>query len=582
MVERVAKMENAQENWPTGYPSIDKPWLKYYSEEAIHAPLPDGSMFEYMISCNAGRLDATALNYFGRKISYRKLIYMVSCAANAFSQIGIEQGTIVTAFALNTPECIASIYALNRLGAIVDLQYVNLTSRETAEYLQHMRTRFILTADMFLPMIQDALETDDSIQVIVAPTARSLPLLKRMLFPKQLRYGEAKNVLWLDDLGRWAKCQSTVPAGEGDAPALIIHTSGTTGLPKGVLLSSKNANAVAVEYKNSLLALKAGDSILNIAPPFVAFGICLAIHTPLCLGLQVCLSPSPDPEKAGELFAFYKPTHFLGGTAHIRKIIQVQRKKRQNLNFAKTIGYGGEAIPNTEAEQYASFFRNRGARISHLTPGYGMTEFGGTVVLAGSVVWKEESVGIPLPFANIKIVDTESGGELSYGRVGEIWMTSPSLMLGYYQNPEEDSKAIIADEDGVRWLKTGDLGEMDQDGFLFLRGRIKRIYLAKGNDNGIYKLFPDQIERVIQEYAPVSECAAVVISTDGIFYESVAFVVAQEGCVSQIHQYCIDHLPEYMVPKEIHIIDHIPSTVTGKADYHLLEDLVIKERAKKA
>ena len=567
----------------TGYPSIDKPWLKYYSEEAIHSPLPDGSMYDYMTACNAGRLDEPALNYFGRKITYRELVHEIDCAANAFSKAGIQSGNIVAAFALNTPECIASIYALNRLGAVIDLQYVNLSPREILANLQATHTQFILTADSFLSLIEDALELGnlgDSVQVIVAPVARSLPPLKRLFFPKPKKRSKVKNILHFEDICRSDDCQNGFPIGKADAPALIVHTSGTTGVPKGVLLSSRNVNAIAVEYKNSLQILRAGDTILNIAPPFVAFGICLAIHAPLCLGLQVCLSPSPDPETNGKTFAFYKPTHFLGGPAHIRNIIQMQKKKRLNLSFVQTIAYGGESISNADAEQYVSFFRSNGATISHLTPGYGMTEFGGTVVLTGSTVWREGSVGVPFSLANVKIVDPDSCDELPYGSTGEIWMTSPSMMLGYYQNPDEDSKVMVTDKDGTRWLRTGDLGEIDRDGFLFLRGRIKRIYLAKGRDNSVYKMFPDYIERVIRECSPDSACAVVTMSDDGIFYIPVAFIVGEKETIVKIRQHCESHLPEYMVPSEIRSIDHIPSTATGKADYHLLESIIRGDQRK--
>ena len=209
-----------------------------------------------------------------------------------------------------------------------------------------------------------------------------------------------------------------------------------------------------------------------------------------------------------------------------------------------------------------------------------MTEFGGTVVLTGSTVWREGSVGVPFSLANVKIVDPDSGDELPYGSTGEIWMTSPSMMLGYYQNPDEDSKVMVTDKDGTRWLRTGDLGEIDQDGFLFLSGRIKRIYLAKGRDNSIYKMFPDYIERVIRECSPDSACAVVTKSEDGIFYVPVAFVVGEEEAIVKIRQHCENHLPEYMVPSEIRSIDHIPSTATGKADYHLLESIIRGERRK--
>lgn len=560
----------------TGYPSIDKPWQQYYSEEALHAPLPGGSMYDYMAACNADRLEKTALNYFGRKFSYSELIREIDRAAAAFCKIGISSGTVVMTFALNTPECIVSVYALNRLGAIVDLQYADQSPREALENLQLTQARFILTADTFLPLVQDTLELGNfgtSVQVITIPAARSLPPLKRLFFPMPRRSVMAENILSFDDI--LVGLHDPIPPGEADAPALIVHTSGTTGVPKGVLLSNKNVNAVAVEYKNSLLELKPGDSILNIAPPFVAFGICLAIHTPLCLGMQVCLSPSPDPETNGKTFFFYKPVHFLGGPAHIRSIVQTY--KRQSLSFVRTIGYGGEAISSEDAERYVSFFKDNGAPISHLAPGYGMTEFGGTVVTTGSAVWKEGSVGIPLPLTNVKIVDPDRWDELPCGKTGEIWMTSPSLMHGYYRDTDEDGDGIVIDESGTRWLRTGDLGELDQDGFLYLRGRIKRIYLAKGRNNSIYKLFPDRVERVIRECPHVLECAVVVKSADGIFHVPVAFAAVQECTVDQIQRYCKDHLPEYMIPEDIRTIDHIPHTVTGKVDYHLLESLVEEE-----
>ena len=236
-----------------------------------------------------------------------------------------------------------------------------------------------------------------------------------------------------------------------------------------------------------------------------------------------------------------------------------------------TIGYGGESISSSDIESYVAFFKQRGAVITHLDPGYGMSEFGGTVVTTGKSIWKDGSVGVPLPFANVKIVDTESLEELPYGSIGEIWLSSPSMMLEYYQNPEENDKVIVKDENGTRWFKTGDLGEIDSEGFLFLRGRIKRIYLTRSNDGNIYKFFPDYIEKVIREYSPAVECAVIAKRADDIFFVPIAYVASQKEIAQAVHRYCADKLPEYMVPKEIHMIDHIPNTATGKVDYRSLE-----------
>ena len=569
--------ENRQEEKRiTGYPSIDKPWLKYYECQVVNTSIPEGTMYDCMVSYNASRMNEWALNFFGSKCTYGQLVSDINRIAGALFQIGIRKGSIVATYALSTPECIISIYALNRIGAIADLQYVNLTPKEILENLRITQAKYILIVDVLLPVIESLINAnsiESNVQIIVIPISRSLPKIKRIFLPKVKRVNDLKNVFYFNDLYEKNQQLEFIPADQGDEPALIVHTSGTTGKPKGVLLSNKNVNAIVVEYKNAFLDLKAGDTFLNIAPPFVAFGICLAIHTPLCLGLQVCLSPSPDPQTNGKIFSYYCPVHFLGGPAHIRDIISVLSKKKKDLSFVKTIGYGGESISIEDEEKYVSFFKGRGSKIEHLVPGYGMTEFGGTVVLTGNRIWKEESVGIPLLLSNIKIVDPSNAEELPYYKTGEIWMTSPSLMLGYYQNSDEYEQVMVKDEHNVRWLKTGDLGEIDKDGFLFLRGRIKRIYLTKGKDGSIYKLFPDYIERTIRESQMVFDCAVIAKSEDNLFYAPIVFIVVQDDNLEEISEYCEEHLPEYMVPKEFRAIEKIPCTATGKVDYKKLEKL---------
>lgn len=560
----------------TGYPSIDKPWKKYYTEEDINAKLPTGSMFSFLCESNKEHLNMAALNYFGKKTTFRQLITNIDKTAEAFERLGIHEGEIVALLALNTPECIVSIYALNKLGAVVDLEYINLSPQELQQELLLADVRHVLTVDMFLPTIEKVISENEAIQqVIVLPVNRSLPPIMRLLRKPHKRRHYSNHILDFDEVLKNGR-ENTIPMCpiNGDSPALIVHTSGTTGVPKGVVLSNKNVNAIAVEYQHSLIELNAGDTVLNIAPPFVAFGICLAIHTPLCLGLQVCLSPSPDPETNGKIFMRYKPKHFLGGPAHIKNIVEVLKKTRLDLSFACTIGYGGEMISEDDSDEYVTFFRARGANISHLVPGYGMSEFGGTVVLSGDHIAKRGSVGIPLPLASLKIIDPDTGRELRTGETGEIWMTSPSLMTEYFKRPDESEKVLTIDGQGTRWMKTGDLGMIDSDGFLFLKGRLKRIYLVKGKDNSIYKLFPGYIEERLREYKPIGNCAVVVKSVDKIFYQPIAFVEVSENMqLSQEEalKYAKDHLPEYLVPQEIYILDKLPVTTTGKIDYRALE-----------
>lgn len=556
----------------TGYPSIDKPWMKYYSEEAIHAPLPERTVYEYLRESSKGRLDKIALNYFGKRISYSALLKSIDVLTSALFSFGVRASDPVLFFALNTPECIYCFYALSRIGAEIDFESLNLSAVELEKTIALRKPKLILSVDSFLPVV---IKAAVSIPVISLPVMRSLPWYKHPFLHNASRTRHALSYDCL--LKRYT--QNEKPAIPPQGSRIILHTGGTTGIPKRVVLCDQNLNAVAEQYKRSLLELLPGEKLLNIAPPFVAFGLCLAIHTPLCLGMQCCLSPNPDPEQNDKSYFYYRPEHFLGGPAHIRRIVSSKRAQNADLSFAKTVGYGGESIPPEVCETFTAFFRSHGSKITHLSPGYGMTECAGTVVTAGRTVYRPGTVGIPLVLSNVKIVAPDSDRELRIGEIGEVWLSSPSLMLGYWNDPKENQKVLTTDGVGTRWIKTGDLGRIDEDGFLHITGRIKRIKLVKASDGSVYKLYPAYIEACLRELPALQDCAVVTLPHNEADNKPIAFVAAAgtEACEAAILAHCRSKLPAYSVPEKIIFLPALPVTVGGKTDYHTLERMAAEQ-----
>lgn len=565
----------------TGYSSIDKPWLKYYSEEAIQTSLPQKTLYGYLYENNRNHMESIALNYFGNRITYQNFFEHIKETADAFTMAGIKRGDIVTILSLITPETIYCIYALNYIGAVANMGYLSLSEDEIVQMVEKTNSKAIIVLDVAAEKVKHVQERLTSGMTIILPVESSMPWLMKSILKvkkKKLLNDGNRALTYPSFVKEYAgQKQAAEVQWEEDQPAVLVYTSGTTGEPKGVVLTNDNINAVAFQYRYSGLKFRTGETILAFMPPFFAIGFCLNVHMPLALGLEEVLGPNPDPEVITKLYKKCKPNHFVAAPTNILQIIDAMKGK--SMRHCITLAGGGESMTPQQEEKVNTYLAKHGSSAKYIT-GYGMTEFAATVTTGLNNVYRKNTLGIPLCKTIVKVVDTETGQELSYGEVGELCFHTPSQMKEYYQNPKETAETVRQHEDGMKWIHTGDLGWVDRDGFVHFKGRMKRIYMTQGEDGTLYKIFPARTEMVLMELGNVKKCAVTVRMEGKLVKEQIAYLVLdkkaeKENVLKTVRTHCRKMLPSHSVPGKYIILDEIPLTQSGKTDYRALEKIKI-------
>ena len=568
----------------TGYPSIDKPWLKYYSEEANNAPLPECTIYEYLWENNKDHLDDIAIDYFGHKITYHTLFDNIHQLAKGLYSIGVREGDIVTIISINTPEMIYSLYALNLLGAIPNMEYVTETEKEAVAAIERCKSKTVIILDVLFDRFKSIIESTTVKHIIVLEISSSMPIIKRTMY--NLKYKKRKtNPRKCISYPMLLQCCKTIQRStyKKDSPAVIVHSGGTTGVPKGVVLTNDNLNYIAWIFKHHQNDTKRADTWLCAIPAFHAFGLAMGIIFPLSQGMQLILVVKYTDQEIVRLFVKDKPNHIMGSGAHIPSIQNSPAIQKMDLSFFKTCGLGGTPLSVEKEKELVSFLQHRNS-IAKASIGYGMSETSSAIATELNRYYgKPGSAGIILCKSSVKVLDTDGNEELTYGKIGELCFSGPGIMKEYYNNREETEKALFLDKNGTKWVHSGDLGYVDKDGFIFITGRIKRIYSTRAEKNGaLYKIYPDYVAKVIKEDSNINECAVVCI--DDPNYKSIAIAYAavfDNTDVDSTKARVINHLKQsltsHSIPKELFFIDAIPMTPIGKIDYRALEERAAKE-----
>ena len=579
----------------TGYASIDKPWQKYYSKEAITASIPELTAYQYIVSQNKDNLSTKAIMYYGKKISYKNYIDMIDETARRLYNLGVTEGEVVTVMSVANPELEVLFYALNKLGAVINLIDVRSDYKQIKKYLMEVKSSEVVVMDNFLPEFDKCMEDEDIDNIV--ENVITLSPYNSVLFPfnvlaeKKSRKEDSTLYSKIDEIKKknkymtWNDLMSVhkyryprYPRYKKNMVAALVHTGGTTGVPKTVKLSNENFNAMAIQYKSLNANYNKGDTFLNGIVPFVAYGIVVTIHMPMCLGMTNIIAPILSPKEFTEFMIKYKPNHTATVPTYVEHFIEDEKANSMNWKCIKHIGVGGESFTRTQEQEVKDFLKNHNSSGS-IDKGFGMTELSGTSVTCMGNVNKFTSLGIPLPLNTYGRFERGTDKELKYGEEGEICITGPTEMIGYLDNEEEEGKIIKIHSDGKKWIHSEDVGIIDEDGFLFFKGRYKRLI-----PHGGFKLYPSYIEGVIMKHPDIDNCCVISIPDKVYGASPEAHVVIKKDSVSEFKKLkeeliklCQDKLPSYSQPEDFIFEEDLPLTSVGKVDYKKVEKMRIKK-----
>lgn len=554
------------------------PWSKYYKNNEMKLKVPEGSLYDFikknLPECN----NVIAYNYYGHLVTYKEFFKQIDLAARSFRSQGIRKGDVVTICMPNTPEGIISFYALNKIGAIANMIHPLSSEQEIKNYLISTNSVMLVMIDLCYEKVAQIIKETDVYKTIIVSAGNSMSMLLKLgyIFTKSYKikkpHFKGEYMYWNDFLRKGSTYNGRCSFETGkDTPAVILHSGGTTGTPKGILLSNGNFNTLAEQAKIVLHRLEKGDVILTIMPIFHGFGIGVSVHTPLHVGCTINLIPQFDARHFDKLIAKTNPQVVVGVPTLYEALLNTNNKKLdlQKLKYAIC---GGDTLTVSLARRVNVFLEEHNSKVK-IMQGYGMTESTAATALACDDYNVEGSIGIPFPGDYFKIVKPNTQEEVPYMETGEICVCGPTVMMGYLDNEKETNEVLQIHDDGNVWLHTGDMGYMNKDGIIFYQSRLKRMIISSG-----YNIYPQQIETVIEEHEAVLKCTVIGIPHPYKVQVAKAIIVLKNGysdswtTKKSIKEHCEKNLSKFSLPYEYEYRKSLPRTLIGKVDLKKLSD----------
>ena len=559
--------------------ALTAPWRAYYGNTPASLDYPRLTMYQ-MVAETAKKYPKTLAYTFMGKGTYEEFVQRIDRAAKGLVKLGIRKGNRVTICMPNTPQALDCFYALNRIGAIPNMIHPLSAAQEIAFYLNASHSKAVLTLDQFYGKVAEILpQLDDDCKVIIAKIADELPFPLSVLYPMTKAARQVPKLpkkgytLWTDLTSSGKDVTLPKDTGKANDCGAILYSGGTTGTTKGIMLSNLNFNALGLQtIAASGFQSIAGMKMLSIMPVFHGFGLGIGIHTVLIGGATCILVPQFSIKEYANILIKQKPQLIPGVPTLFEALLRADGLQDADLSFLKGIFSGGDSLSPELKKKVDAFLKEHGCT-EQIREGYGTTECVTASCLTPKDYARSGSIGVPFPDTYYKIVKVGTTEEVEPNTEGEICVSGPTVMLGYMDNPTETAQTLRRHFDGRVWLHTGDLGFMDQDGFVYFRQRIKRMIITSG-----YNVYPSQLENIIDGHEKVLLSCVIGVKDDYRGQRVKAYVVPMPGVEpteelkKNILDYCSHHIAKYAMPRELEFRKELPKTLVGKVAYRVLEE----------
>jgi len=569
--------------------TVKTPWFASEGDLPKTLEYFNGTMYEKLEQTAKEQPLNIAMDFMGKHISYRQMIDQINLCAKALKVIGITEDDRVTILMPNCPQAIYMLYAVNLVGAVANMVHPLSAEKEIENYLNMSNSVMVVTLDQFYHKIE-AIRANTKVRSVVIARIRD-ELTRPIRVGYMLTEGRkiekipasAPVYQWplFMKIGKSCTYEYKVKR-KPDDPAAILYSGGTTGTTKGIVLSNLNFNALAAQVIAANPMFRRGDKMLSAMPLFHGFGLGVCIHTMLAVGGRCVLVPRFTPKSYAKLITKYKCNFIAGVPTLYEALLRLPSMKGADLSCLKGVFSGGDSLTPELKKKFDAFLYDHHATIQ-IREGYGTTECVTASCLTPPQMHKEGSIGIPFADTYYKIVEPGTDKELPYDEEGEILLAGPSVMLGYMDMPEETAQTLRTHKDGMTWVYTGDLGTMDDEGFIHFRGRAKRMIISSG-----YNIYPAQIENIFDAHEKVQMSCAIGVPDSYKMQKVKVFVKPTEGVPAteagreelkeELLAYARKHIAKYAMPYDIEFREELPKTLVGKVAYRVLEE---EEEAKR-
>ena len=555
------------------------PWKDYLGDVPMHLEYFEGSMFEALEACAKKYPNHVAYDFMGKSTTYKKLVQEIETCAKALKTIGIREGDKITIAMPNCPQAICLFYAVNLVGGIANMIHPLSAEKEIEFYLNESGSVTAITLDQFYHKFEAIRKNTKVVNIIIASIRDALaqPIRAGYMLTEGRKIkkipSDAPVIRWHDFM-RLSRCcfYNYKVKRESDDPAVILYSGGTTGTTKGIVLTNRNFNALGQQVIAANPMFRPGDKMLAAMPVFHGFGLGVCIHTMLTQGGRCILVPRFTPKTyARELVK--KRCNFVAGVPTLYEaLLRLKDMDGADLSCLKGVFSGGDSLSVELKKKFDKFLYDHKATIQ-VREGYGTTETVTACCLTPSHMFKEGSIGLPFPDTYIKIVEPGTDRELPYGEEGEILLAGPTVMKEYMHHPVETAQTLRKHDDGLTWVYTGDLGKMDEQGFVYFKGRAKRMIVTAG-----YNVYPAQIENILDAHEFVQMSCVIGIPDSYKMQKVKAFVKLAEGVEpteetkQAILDHCRKHVAKYAMPCDVEFREEMPKTLVGKVAYRVLEE----------